>query len=68
VIVTHGGYRTVYSNLEELKVKKGDAIDRATILGVVWSGPKGISVHFEVWKVAGSERSPQDPKLWLFPR
>ena len=68
VIVTHGGYRTVYSNLEGLKVKKGDVIDRATILGVVWSGPKGISVHFEVWKVAGSEGSPQDPKLWLFPR
>jgi len=68
VIVTHGGYRTVYSNLEGLQVKKGDVIDRATILGVVWSGPKGISVHFEVWKVAGSERSPQDPKLWLFPR
>ena len=68
VIVTHGGYRTVYSNLKELKVKKGDVIDRATVLGVVWPGPKGISVHFEVWKVAGSERSPQDPKAWLYPR
>lgn len=68
VIVTHGGYRTVYSNLEGLNVKKGDVIDRATVLGVVWSGPKGISVHFEVWKVAGSERSPQDPKSWLYPR
>ena len=49
-------------------VKKGDVIDRATVLGVVWPGPKGISVHFEVWKVAGSERSPQDPKAWLYPR
>ena len=68
VIVTHGGYRTVYSNLKGLKVKKGDVIDRATVLGVVWPGPKGISVHFEVWKVAGSERSPQDPKAWLYPR
>ncbi len=68
VIVTHGGYRTVYSNLEELQVKKGDSIDRATVLGVVRTGVKGISVHFEVWKVAGSERSPQDPNSWLFPR
>ncbi|HIB78508.1 MAG TPA: hypothetical protein EYM86_00360 [Flavobacteriales bacterium] len=68
VIVTHGGYRTVYSNLENVEVKKGDTIDRATKLGVAWDGPKGTSVHFEVWKVAGSERSPQDPKSWLQPR
>jgi|TARA_B110000459_G_C16621739_1_gene502116 septal ring factor EnvC (AmiA/AmiB activator) len=68
VIVTHGGYRTVYSNLDGLSVKKGDVIERATVLGEVWSGPKGVSVHFEVWKVAGSERSPQDPKSWLSPR
>ena len=68
VIVTHGGYRTVYSSLEGLKVRKGDVIDRGTVLGRVWTGPKGIAVHFEVWKIAGSERSPQDPKSWLYPR
>jgi septal ring factor EnvC (AmiA/AmiB activator) len=68
VIITHGGYRTVYSNLEALEITKGDIIDRATRLGKAWTSPKGTSVHFEIWKVAGSERSPKDPKSWLQPR
>ena len=68
VIITHGGYRTVYSNLESLEVSKGDIIERATRLGSAWTGPKGTSVHFEIWKVAGDERSPKDPKSWLQPR
>ena len=68
VIITHGGYRTVYSNLEALEIAKGDVIDRATRLGKAWTSPKGTSVHFEIWKVAGSERSPKDPKSWLQPR
>ncbi|MDE0940277.1 MAG: M23 family metallopeptidase, partial [Pirellulales bacterium] len=68
VIITHGGYRTVYSNLESLEVSKGDVIARATRLGKAWTGPKGTSVHFEIWKTAGSERSPKDPHSWLQPR
>ena len=68
VIITHGGYRTVYSNLESLEVSKGDVIARATRLGKAWTGPKGTTVHFEIWKISGSERSPKDPKSWLHPR
>jgi septal ring factor EnvC (AmiA/AmiB activator) len=68
VIITHGGYRTVYSNLESLEVSKGDVIARATRLGKAWTGPKGTTVHFEIWKTSGSERSPKDPKSWLHPR
>ena len=68
VIITHGGYRTVYSNLESLEVSKGDVIARATYLGKAWTGPKGTTVHFEIWKTSGSERSPKDPKSWLHPR
>jgi len=68
VIITHGGYRTVYSNLESIEVSKGDVIARATRLGKAWTGPKGTTVHFEIWKTSGSERSPKDPKSWLQPR
>jgi hypothetical protein len=25
-------------------------------------------LHFEVWKVAGDERQPVDPRKWLTPR
>tara|TARA_B110000037_G_scaffold37090_1_gene45483 strand:- start:2659 stop:3903 length:1245 start_codon:yes stop_codon:yes gene_type:complete len=68
VIISHGGYRTVYSNLESLEVSKGDVIARATYLGKAWTGPKGTTVHFEIWKTSGSERSPKNPKSWLHPR
>ena len=68
IIITHGGYRTVYSNLDRLEVVKGDNVERGTQIGIAWTGTKGTTVHFEVWKVAGSERSPQNPKSWLQPR
>ena len=68
IIITHGGYRTVYSNLDHLEVVKGDNVERGTQIGTAWTGAKGTTVHFEVWKVAGSERSPQNPKSWLQPR
>ena len=28
VIITHGGYRTVYSNLQDVSVVKGDDVER----------------------------------------
>jgi septal ring factor EnvC (AmiA/AmiB activator) len=68
IIITHGGYKTVYSNMHNITVSKGDNVDRGTKLGLAWTSSKGTSVHFEIWKVAGSERSPQDPKSWLQPR
>lgn len=68
VIITHGGYKTVYSNLGKVNVSKGDKIDRGTNIGTVLQQSKGTEIHFEVWKVAGSERSPQNPTVWLQPK
>ena len=65
VIITHGGYKTVYSNLHNVSVKKGDVVIRGDEVGMVKSMSQGTSLHFEIWKVAGSERSPQNPKAWL---
>lgn len=68
VIVTHGGYKTVYSNLKDIKVVKGDKINRGTQIGTVLQQSQGTEVHFEVWKVAGSDRTPQNPTVWLQPK
>ena len=66
VIVTHGSYRTVYSNLTSSPVTKGQFVDAGAHLGNV-GGPDGENsvFHFEVWKVSGSTRTPVDPRKWL---
>ena len=69
VIITHGAYRSVYTNLTNCPVKKGDAVDVGTFLGTVGVASSDNSVlHFEVWKVRGSDRTPVDPRKWLTAR
>ena len=65
VIVSHGAYRTVYSNLTAVRVQKGNAVEAGDILGKVLTKPDGSVVHFEVWKVGASAQTPQNPELWL---
>jgi len=52
VIVRHGDYLTVYSNLENVSVKKGDKVKTRQSLGTVSTG-QGESksrLHFELWQ------------------
>lgn len=63
IIVRHGEILTVYSNLEEVYVKKDQEVDVYTNLGRVYTGD-GINsniLHFEIWK----GEAKQDPELWL---
>ena len=65
VIVSHGGYRTVYSNLSTTSVSKGAKIEAGATLGKARTeGGKGV-VHFEVWRVEGTTKTPVDPSGWL---
>ncbi|MBK7871024.1 MAG: peptidoglycan DD-metalloendopeptidase family protein [Saprospiraceae bacterium] len=59
VIVQHGIYYTVYSNLEEVFVKRGDTITARQIIGKVSSDKP--EVHFEVWH----EKERLNPVLWV---
>ncbi|MDX1939161.1 MAG: peptidoglycan DD-metalloendopeptidase family protein [Saprospiraceae bacterium] len=59
VIVQHGIYYTVYSNLEEVFVKRGDTILAKQIIGKV--GDEKPEVHFEVWH----EKERLNPVLWV---
>ena len=65
VIISHGAYRTVYSNLTAVRVRKGSAVEAGDVLGQVLTKPDGSVVHFEVWKVGASAQTPQNPELWL---
>jgi len=63
VMVKHGGYYTVYSNLKSVKVRKGQKIKKNHVIGIVGIDPKTkqSSLHFEVWK--GNQH--QNPSKWL---
>ena len=64
VMVRHGEYLSVYSNLGEVFVNKGDKLTTKQYIGVVDAneGSTKCEVHLEIWK--GS--IVLNPELWLF--
>jgi murein hydrolase activator len=63
VIVRHGDYLTVYSNLQDVSVKKGDKVKTRQVLGTVVTAPGEAKprLHFELWQGT----LVLDPALWL---
>jgi len=63
VIVRHGNYYTVYSNLGETSVNKGDAVRTKQSIGRVSTNPiTGTSeLHFELWH----EKERLNPAVWI---
>ncbi|MDO5017242.1 MAG: peptidoglycan DD-metalloendopeptidase family protein [Porphyromonas sp.] len=64
VIVRHGNYLTVYSNLSDVYVSKGMKVKTGQSLGRVYSDPSlggATKLHFQVWK----ERTKLNPEQWL---
>jgi septal ring factor EnvC (AmiA/AmiB activator) len=51
VILRHGDYLTVYSNLLDVAVKKGDKISTREVLGTLHTatGESRSRLHFELW-------------------
>ncbi|MEO6849927.1 MAG: peptidoglycan DD-metalloendopeptidase family protein, partial [Mucilaginibacter sp.] len=65
VVIRHGEYFTVYSNLRTVSVSKGQKVSTKQNIGAVATeSSTGIpQVNFQLWKGA----SPVDPKIWLTP-
>ncbi len=62
VMVRHGKYISVYSNLTNVKVKKGDSIKTGQTLGSVINSDDGSSKFlFSIWK----GQTKLNPKPWL---
>lgn len=64
VIVRHGNYLTVYSNLTEVYVTKGSKVKTGQELGKIYSDPDlggATRLHFQVWK----ERTKLNPEQWI---
>lgn len=51
IIVQHGDYYTVYSNIENVEVEKGQTLKRGDKVGTVYTNKDGVTeIHFEVYK------------------
>ncbi len=64
VMVRHGNYLTVYSNLASVSVKVGESVKLNQVLGrLAGSDTDENSLHFEIWK----ESVNLNPEVWLLP-
>lgn len=62
VIIKHGEFFTVYSNLDNVFVKRGDEVKTKDSIGRIHTNLKGrTELHFEIWKGA----SIQNPSYWV---
>jgi murein hydrolase activator len=64
VIIRHGEYLTVYSNLSTVFVNKGDDVKTKQSIGSILTVDNATELHFEVRK--GSET--MNPEFWLTPK
>ncbi len=64
VIIRHGEYLTVYSQLEEANVKVGDQVKQKQTIGKIATDQQEgtTELHFEVWKSGGIKL---DPEAWI---
>lgn len=62
VIIRHGEYLTVYSNIKSISVKTGDQIQARQNIGSVGKNDNNqYLIHFEVWH----EKQHQNPEYWI---
>lgn len=67
VIIKHGNYRTVYSNLRECYVSVGTKVSTKQSIGALLTHESGsVSIaHFEIHLVSGGNIQCLNPSLWL---
>lgn len=65
ILVQHGSYFTVYSNLSDVYVTEGDHVKTKQELGVVGTAADSgeTILHFELWNA--KTNSPQNPEFWI---
>jgi septal ring factor EnvC (AmiA/AmiB activator) len=64
VIIRHGNYLTVYSNLIQVYVKAGDRVTTRQPIGKIFTDKTKDNetiLHFQIWK----ERTKLNPEIWL---
>ncbi len=67
VIIKHGNYRTVYSNLQDVFVSVGAKITTKQAIGSLLSDDDGTlsTSHFEIHQIINGAAQRVNPSLWL---
>ncbi len=67
VVVKHGAYRSVYTKLQDVTVRKGQEVNVGSVIGHALdvSGENSSEAHIEIWKISETERKKLDPAHWL---
>lgn len=67
IIIKHGAYRTVYSNLQEAYVSVGDKVSSKQAIGSLLADDEGnlSTSHFEIHQVVEGTVQRINPTLWL---
>lgn len=67
VIIKHGNYRTVYTNLQDTYVKTGDKVSTKKVIGSLLVKDKASTsvAHFEIHQVSGTTVTCLNPGLWI---
>lgn len=62
IIIRHGEYLSVYSNLSDINVKIGQNVSAGEKIGDVMRQPDNTFIlHFEIW----NEKEPENPLNWI---
>ncbi len=64
VIIQHGNYRTIYSNLSSVKVKQGEKVSTKQVIGKIYTNPQEdnkTEIFFQIRK----DTSILNPSLWI---
>ena len=62
VIIRHGEYLSVYSNLDEVSVKQGQKVSIKQSIGTILDEDGKTSMNLQIWK----GQKTMDPGGWLF--
>ncbi len=65
VIIKHGNYRSVYSNLSSVSVSVGQEVSSKQSLGTLITEGNISTLHFEIHSVSGINTTPLNPSVWL---
>ncbi len=66
VVLSHGAYRTVYTNLKEVFVNKGQQVSTKEYLGTIVEKGSKNEAHLEIWKISQSGTEKLNPSKWLY--
>ncbi|HKK10014.1 MAG TPA: peptidoglycan DD-metalloendopeptidase family protein [Bacteroidales bacterium] len=63
IIIRHGEYLSVYSNIKEVLVSVGQQVDTKQVIGEIYTegNSNKTELHFEIWK----GKKLQNPSYWL---